>query len=84
MNLYFDRFVRGVSCCSSSQIITNCFLFSLSFSVRSVMHKHLEKMGEVTFDKIFNQKLGESCFLISLMCSETRQGPYVSHFRWIC
>ena len=23
------------------------------------MHKHLEKMGEVTFDKIFNQKLGE-------------------------
>ncbi|XP_013421882.1 beta-adrenergic receptor kinase 2 [Lingula anatina] len=27
-------------------------------SVRSVMHKHLEKMGEVTFDKIFNQKLG--------------------------
>ncbi len=29
------------------------------FSVRSVMHKHLDKMGEVTFDKIFNQKLGE-------------------------
>ena len=29
------------------------------FSVRSVMHKHLEKMGEVTFDKIFNQKLGK-------------------------
>nr|AAF05109.1 G protein-coupled receptor kinase type 2 [Homarus americanus] len=27
-------------------------------SVRSVMHKHLEKMGEVNFDKIFNQKLG--------------------------
>ncbi|ROT73723.1 G protein-coupled receptor kinase type 2, partial [Penaeus vannamei] len=26
--------------------------------VRSVMHKHLEKMGEVNFDKIFNQKLG--------------------------
>lgn len=26
------------------------------------MHKHLMKMGEVTFDKIFNQKLGEcSC-----------------------
>ena len=23
------------------------------------MHKHLEKMGEVTFDKIFNQKLGK-------------------------
>lgn len=33
--------------------------FIFSFSVRSVMHKHLMKMGEVTFDKIFNQKLGE-------------------------
>ncbi|KAG8200190.1 hypothetical protein JTE90_024973 [Oedothorax gibbosus] len=31
-------------------------------SVRSVMHKHLEKMGEVTFDKIFNQKLGYLLF----------------------
>ena len=28
-------------------------------SVRSVMHKYMEKMGEVTFDKIFNQRLGE-------------------------
>ena len=28
-------------------------------SVRSIMHKHLEKMGEVTFDNVFNQKLGE-------------------------
>lgn len=27
-------------------------------SIRSVMQKHLKKMGEVTFDKIFNQKLG--------------------------
>jgi len=26
-------------------------------SIRSVMQKHLAKMGEVTFDKIFNQKL---------------------------
>ena len=32
---------------------------SFCFSVRSVMHKHLEKLGEVTFDKIFNQKIGE-------------------------
>jgi len=23
------------------------------------MLKHLEKMGEITFDKIFNQKLGK-------------------------
>jgi len=30
------------------------------------MHKHLEKMGEVTFDNIFNQKLGE----YSLMCNK--------------
>ncbi|XP_078680884.1 G protein-coupled receptor kinase 3-like isoform X8 [Branchiostoma floridae x Branchiostoma belcheri] len=27
-------------------------------SVRSVMHKYLEERGEVTFDKIFNQKIG--------------------------
>ncbi|XP_067934508.1 G protein-coupled receptor kinase 3-like [Watersipora subatra] len=27
-------------------------------SVRSVMHKYLEKVGEVTFDKIFNQRIG--------------------------
>lgn len=27
------------------------------------MHKHLEKMGEVTFDKIFNQKLGKQIWL---------------------
>lgn len=28
------------------------------FSVRSVMHKYLEKKEEVNFDKIFNQVLG--------------------------
>ncbi|KAK6967327.1 Beta-adrenergic receptor kinase 2 [Biomphalaria glabrata] len=28
-------------------------------SVRSVMHKHLQKVNEVTFDKIFNQRLVE-------------------------
>ena len=27
-------------------------------SVRSVMVKYLDKMGEITFDKIFNQRLG--------------------------
>ncbi|KAL5017369.1 hypothetical protein ScPMuIL_006958 [Solemya velum] len=31
-------------------------------SVRSVMHKHLTKMGEVNFDKIFGQKLGYLLF----------------------
>lgn len=34
-------------------------MFSLFCSVRSVMHKHLMKMVEVTFDKIFDQKLGK-------------------------
>lgn len=29
------------------------------FSVRSVMHKYMEKKNEVNFDKIFNQVLGE-------------------------
>jgi hypothetical protein len=29
------------------------------FSVRSVMHKYLEKKNEVNFDKIFNQVIGE-------------------------
>ncbi|XP_070571863.1 G protein-coupled receptor kinase 3-like [Ptychodera flava] len=31
-------------------------------SVRSVMHKYLEERGEVTFDKIFNQKIGYLLF----------------------
>lgn len=30
------------------------------YSVRSVMHKYLEKKEEVNFDKIFNQVLGNS------------------------
>ncbi|XP_076331468.1 G protein-coupled receptor kinase 1-like isoform X1 [Tachypleus tridentatus] len=41
-------------------------------SVRNVMHKHLEKMGEVTFDKIFNQKLGYLLFkeFCETLCDE--------------
>ena len=31
----------------------------VSFSIRSVMQKYLEDRGEVTFEKIFSQKLGE-------------------------
>jgi len=31
-------------------------------SVRSVMHKYMEKMGQVNYDKIFNQKLGYLLF----------------------
>ena len=30
-----------------------------SFSIRSVMQKYLEERGELTFDKIFNQKIGK-------------------------
>ncbi|KAL4224317.1 Beta-adrenergic receptor kinase 2 [Mactra antiquata] len=42
-------------------------------SVRSVMHKHLMKMGEVTFDKIFNQKLGY--LLFKQFCEELCDEP---------
>jgi hypothetical protein len=35
------------------------YQFFFRFSVRSVMHKYLEKKNEVNFDKIFNQMLGE-------------------------
>uniref|UniRef100_A0A8C3TBP0 G protein-coupled receptor kinase n=1 Tax=Chelydra serpentina TaxID=8475 RepID=A0A8C3TBP0_CHESE len=31
-------------------------------SIRSVMQKYLEERGELTFDKIFNQKIGKFCF----------------------
>jgi hypothetical protein len=34
-------------------------VFSSLCSVRSVMHRYLEKKNEVNFDKIFNQMLGE-------------------------
>lgn len=33
-------------------------MFFLKISVRSVTQKYLEKIGEVNFDKIFNQRLG--------------------------
>lgn len=38
------------------------YLLVFLYSVRSVMHKYLEKEQEVNFDKIFNQVLGKfSC-----------------------
>ena len=43
---------------SHSHGTTDAFFFFIC-SVGSVMHKYMEKMGEVTFDKIFNQRLGE-------------------------
>ena len=33
------------------------------------MHKHLEKMGEVNFDKIFNQKLGKFTNILNIYVS---------------
>ncbi len=35
--------------------------FSLS-SIRSVMHKHLQKLNEHTYDKVFHQQLGFLAF----------------------
>ncbi|XP_076364252.1 G protein-coupled receptor kinase 1-like [Tachypleus tridentatus] len=48
-------------------------------SVRSVMHKHLEKMGEVTFDKIFNQRLG---YLLFKEYCETHYDEPIPHVQF--
>lgn len=39
-------------------------MYVFYFSVRSVMHKYLEKKNEVNFDKIFNQVLGNSIIFL--------------------
>lgn len=39
--------------------VNPCSLHSLACSIRSVMQKYLEDRGEVTFEKIFSQKLGK-------------------------
>jgi len=41
--------------------------------VRSVMHKHLQKVNEVTFDKIFNQRLG--FLLFKEFCESVYEEP---------
>lgn len=38
--------------------------YAFIFSVRSVMHKYLEKVREVTFEKIFNQRIGRKSLQI--------------------
>lgn len=43
------------------QVIPLYFLSLFCFSIRSVMQKYLEERGELTFDKIFHQKIGKSC-----------------------
>lgn len=40
----------------------NLWMLFFYFSVRSVMQKYLEKETEISFDKIFNQILGEFLF----------------------
>lgn len=49
------KYVEG----SVKSSLFNC-LFFFPFSIRSVMQKYLEERGELTFDKIFHQKIGES------------------------
>lgn len=41
-------------------LIVFVLCFHFRYSVRSVMHKYLEKENEISFDKIFNQILGKS------------------------
>jgi len=48
-------------------------------SVRSVMVKYLEKMGEINFDKIFNQHIGY--LLFKDFCQNSMTNP-VSHFKF--
>lgn len=49
-------------------------------SVRSVMIKHLEKMKEVTFEKIFNQRLGYLLFKDFCENVSDEQVPQLSFF----
>lgn len=49
------------------KFITHVTCDSLYFSVRSVMYKYLEKKGDVTFDKIFGQKLGKCLVLLAAL-----------------
>uniref|UniRef100_A0A182FBJ5 RGS domain-containing protein n=1 Tax=Anopheles albimanus TaxID=7167 RepID=A0A182FBJ5_ANOAL len=48
-------------------------------SVRSVMHKYLEKENEVNFDKIFNQVLGY--LLFRDFCDNVSEEP-VPHLKF--
>lgn len=42
---------------------THVLLLLLLPSIRSVMQKYLEERDELTFDKIFNQKIGKCAFI---------------------
>lgn len=58
----------GYCCIWLSELLMMVFINQLSplltppsvHSIRSVMQKYLEERDELTFDKIFNQKIGKS------------------------
>lgn len=58
----FDRILKKNK--KLNVLIKTKYIF---YSVRSVMHKYLEKKEEVNFDKIFNQVLGKSINIILLL-----------------
>lgn len=63
--------------------VTPLFFFFhpfFSFSIRSVMQKYLEERGELTFDKIFHQKIGKSCLNKMLLTWIFSRGVWFLHF----
>lgn len=55
------------------------FFFSRLLSVRSVTQKYLEKINEVTFEKIFNQRLGGLLFSFQHVCHSDQ--PLIASFQ---
>ncbi|CAL8103788.1 unnamed protein product [Calicophoron daubneyi] len=49
-------------------------------SIRSIMTKYLEKNGELTFDKIFNQKLGYLLFRDYCLNNSDDAAPQISFY----
>lgn len=72
--------LRNIFICIYTFHCTNLFRVFLFFSVRSVMQKYLEKETEISFDKIFNQILGECVFSIIYRCIFTPSAVCVWRF----
>ena len=51
---------RGFNGLSRNDDIFPLWMCVSYYSVRSVMHKYLVKIGEVDFEKVFQQHIGES------------------------
>lgn len=62
---FFACHISSGESCLQEFLITK--YFSWIRSVRSAMHKYLERENEVTFDKIFNQKIGRSSTVYATM-----------------